>query len=482
MEKKAQLVFIPLPFWSHLIPTIELAKLIAKHDHQRLSITVLLMKSPSMDSKLDSYVQSLASTSDAIITFILLPCNYLSAETNHRTTMTTFVESQKPHVKNAVAKLIGDSESDHQIAGFVVDFMCTSMMDVAKELGLPTYVFSTASAGSVSLVFHLQALHDEHNIDFTEFKNDPRAELVLPSFVNPVPSCVLPDIMRNKTAFSLHIDYFRRIREEAKGILVNTFIELESHAVGSFSGSKFPPIYPVGPIVNLATNDENGSDSTVIKWLDDQPPTSVVFLCFGNLGSFIENQVKEIARAIENSGIRFIWSLRQRRSNDGSAALGSYADDSTDVLPEGFLNRTAGMGKVIGWAPQAAILSHLAIGGFVSHCGWNSTLESLWYGVPIATWPLYGEQQVNAFALVRELGLAVEIKLDYYMVAESENDQMVVSAQEIEAGISRVMEKDSDTRMKVKEISENGKKALMDGGSSYTSLDRLIDDIINNKP
>lgn len=482
MKKKTQLVFIPLPFWSHLIPTIELAKLIAKHDHQRLSITVLLMKSPSMDSKLDSYVQSLASTSDPIITFILLPCNYLSAETNHSTTMTSFVESQKPHVKNAVAKLIHDSESDRRIAGFVIDLMCTSMMDVANELGLPTYVFSTASAGSVSLIFHLQALHDENNIDFTEFKNDPHAELVLPSFINSVPSCVLPHMMLDKTAFSLVIDYFRRIREEAKGILVNTFVELESHAVGSFSNGKFLPMYPVGPIVNLDSSDNNGSDLTTIKWLDDQPPSSVVFLCFGNLGSFSENQVKEIARAIENSGIRFIWSIRQRQSNARSITPSSYTDDSTDVLPEGFLNRTAGTGKVIGWAPQAAILSHLAIGGFVSHCGWNSTLESLWYGVPIATWPLYGEQQFNAFELVRELGLAVEIKLDYYMDSESENDRTVVSAQEIEAGIRRVIEEDSDIKKKVKEISENGKKALMDGGSSYTSLDRFIDDVINNVP
>ena len=66
-----------------------------------------------------------------------------------------------------------------------------------------------------------------------------------------------------------------------------------------------------------------------------------------------------------------------------------------EVLPEGFLDRTMSIGKVIGWAQQVAVLTHSAIGGFVSHCGWNSILESIWYGVPVATWPLYAEQQLN---------------------------------------------------------------------------------------
>lgn len=105
--------------------------------------------------------------------------------------------------------------------------------------------------------------------------------------------------------------------------------------------------------------------------------------------------------------------------------------DYNQVLPDGFLDRTAGKGKVVGWLPQAAVLGHVAVGGFVSHCGWNSILEGIWHGVPIATWPLYAEQQLDAYQLVKELGLGVEISLDYNQFYK---DQRLVMGEEIEKG------------------------------------------------
>lgn len=128
------------------------------------------------------------------------------------------------------------------------------------------------------------------------------------------------------------------------------------------------------------------------------------------------------------------------------------------VLPEGFLQRTASIGKVIGWAPQAAVLAHCAVGGFVSHCGWNSLLESLWFGVPVATWPIYAEQQMNAFGMVVEMGLAVEIKLDYKKDL-FDGKSNIVTAEEIESGIRRLME-DDDVREKIKEMGKRAKRLL----------------------
>ncbi|XP_021806670.1 UDP-glycosyltransferase 71A16-like [Prunus avium] len=223
------------------------------------------------------------------------------------------------------------------------------------------------------------------------------------------------------------------------------------------------------PFDKLFTNtDDDDKGWDILSWLDDQQPLSVVFLCFGSMGSFGEAQVKEIACALEHTGLRFLWSLRQPPPKGKMAMPSDYADPS-GVLPEGFLDRTAKIGKVIGWAPQVDILAHSSIGGFVSHCGWNSTLESMWYGVPVATWPMYAEQQTNAFQLVKELGLAVEIKM--------KDSEVVVSAQEIERGITQVMEHDSVIRKRVKEMSEKGKKSKMNGGSSYSSLDHFIDQI-----
>ncbi len=129
-----------------------------------------------------------------------------------------------------------------------------------------------------------------------------------------------------------------------------------------------------------------------------------------------------------------------------------------------------------------SILAHPAIGGFVSHCGWNSIQESLWFGVPIATWPLYGEQQTNAFEMVKELELSVEIKLDSKMSFNKdfvELDQVIVTAEEIVNSIRGLMDQNSEIRKKVKEMSEKCRKALLDGGSSHVSVHRLFTDVIN---
>ncbi|CDP08117.1 unnamed protein product [Coffea canephora] len=134
------------------------------------------------------------------------------------------------------------------------------------------------------------------------------------------------------------------------------------------------------------------------------------------------------------------------------------------LLPEGFLNRTASIGKVVGWVPQLAILSHPAVGGFVSHCGWNSTLESIWCGVPIATWPLLGDQQLNAFQLVKELRIAVEI------------------TGQIEKGIREVMDGENEVRKRVKELSEKSRQAMKEGGSSHVTFENLIHTICSSRP
>ena len=128
------------------------------------------------------------------------------------------------------------------------------------------------------------------------------------------------------------------------------------------------------------------------------------------------------------------------------------------------------------------ILAHGAIGGFVSHCGWNSVLESIWFGVPTATWPIYAEQHLNAFQLVKELGIAEEIKLDFKSGFYIESERSVLGAQVIEAGIRRLMEHGNGIRLRVKEMSEKCRKAVLDGGSSYSSLGRLINDVIDNLP
>ncbi|XP_050383968.1 UDP-glucose flavonoid 3-O-glucosyltransferase 6-like [Argentina anserina] len=476
MKQSAELVFIPSPGIGHLVSTVEVAKLLVRDD--QLSITVLIIKFPFSSDPIDHYIESFAdSPISQRIKFINLPQQNIDMQGNRTINFFNFIDNQQTHVRNVVAKLI-ESKPKTRLAGFVIDMFCTAMINVANEFAVPTFVFFTSSAASLGLMFHLQTLRDDHNQNCIEFK-DSTAELVIPSFIHPLPAAkVLPGILFEKEGGDGFVNLAKRFRD-VKGILINTFSELESHALLSLSSDgKIPPVYHVGPVLNVESDEKNDQvdskqskeKSEIMKWLDDQPPSSVVFLCFGSMGSFREEQVKEIARALEHGGFRFLWSLRQP-PQEGKVLPSDYVNHE-GVLPEGFLDRTAGVGKVIGWAPQVPILRHPAVGGFVSHCGWNSTLESLWFGVPVATWPLYAEQQLNAFKLLKELRIAVEIDMSY-----RKDGPVVVSSQKIESGIKDLMELDSDTRKRVKQMSDNGKKALMDGGSSYASLGQFLDQI-----
>ncbi|KAK9678170.1 hypothetical protein RND81_11G193000 [Saponaria officinalis] len=238
-------------------------------------------------------------------------------------------------------------------------------------------------------MFYSQSLADDgRDIDVAMEFNKQEFSAVVPGFRNPVTSMVIPALLQDQKGCELLLNFARKFRE-MKGILVNTYTDLESFGIQALMNGEVPPVYPVSPILELGEKRGGGTDTrdeSVIQWLDGQPMSSVVFLSFGSRGTFDEEQVKEIANGLEKSGHRFLWALRKPPSPRG---LGVSSDNKPflETLPEGFVDRTGGRGKIIGWASQVEVLAHPAVGGFISHCGWNSTLESLWFGVPIATWP-----------------------------------------------------------------------------------------------
>ncbi|KAI3504130.1 hypothetical protein L1887_32675 [Cichorium endivia] len=482
----SQLVFIPAPGLGHIKSTMEIAKLLVNRD-RHLSITVLIIKplpNPTFGSEsvITTYIESFSKNAMDRISFIQLPHENPPPVTDSKSpanSINVFINSHCKHVRNIVADMISKPGSG-RVAGFVIDMFCTAMIDVANEFNIPTYVFFTSNGVFLGFMFFMQSLCDDKNQDVLGLSNSSDTMITVPSFVKPLPTKVFPATIQNKDGLEMFLNCARKMRK-AKAIMVNTFLELETHGIKSLSDdTSIPAVYPVGPILNLEGGAGEQSENDVMTWLDNQPPSSVVLLCFGSMGCFDEVQVKEIAHALERSGHRFVWSLRRPPSEKTTGGPNDYEDLGT-VLPEGFLERTSGTGKVTGWVPQVALLAHPAVGGFVSHCGWNSLLESLWFGVPSATWPIYAEQQINAFEMVVELGLAVDIKMDYKKdpLYQEADDVMIVTAEEIERGIRRVME-DNEVRMQVKEMSKKSKAAVMEGGSSYASVGRLFQDFIRN--
>ncbi|XP_028796771.1 UDP-glycosyltransferase 71K2-like [Neltuma alba] len=319
---------------------------------------------------------------------------------------------------------------------------------------------------------------------FTAFSNSyiksvlasqPRIRLIdLPEVDPPPPEPLKPPVYLIYVFTERLIPHKRQIDDEFKDsgpeLLIPGFSNLvpPKYAIDDIlKDEKVPPIYTVGPLIELKGQPNSNLDQAqhvkTMKWLDDQPPSSVVFLCFGSMGILSPSQTRELAEGLKNSGVRFLWAMRSPPTKD-------HADRT---LTEGFLESTHDNGMICGWAPQVGVLAHKSIVGFVSHCGWNSIMESLWFGVPILRWPIYAEQQLNAFRMVREFGLAVELILDY------RSDGDLVLADEIERGITQLTDRDSEVRKKVQEMKEKARKAVSSGGSSFISTGRLIEDIID---
>nr|POE60393.1 udp-glycosyltransferase 71k2 [Quercus suber] len=421
--KKAELIVIPAPGIGHLVSTLEFAKRLIDRD-DRLFITILSMKFDfSFYPFADAYTKSLTASQPRIQLIHLPqvnppPSELLKSRLNY---ISVYIENNISNVKDTVTNIVSsnsNSDSSRVVVGLILDFVCTSMIDVGRELNLPSYLFFTSNAGFLAFMLYLPIRHNQIGNEFSE--SDP--ELLIPGILNPLPTGVLPAAVLDKDGgYTAYMKFAQRFRD-TKGIIVNTLKELEQYAIDSFSDGQTPPVYSVGPVLDLKgppnpALDEAERDN-IMKWLDDQPPLSVVFLCFGSMGRFGGTQVKEMALGLERSGRRFLWCLRSPTSND--------------VLPEGFLDQIKGKGMICsGWAPQ-----------------------------------------LNAFRMVKEMGLAVELRLDY----KSGGD--LVMADEIERAVRHVMD-DSEVRKKVKEMGEIARKALMDGGSSFNSIGQLLEDMID---
>ncbi|KAJ3708443.1 hypothetical protein LUZ61_012148 [Rhynchospora tenuis] len=268
------------------------------------------------------------------------------------------------------------------------------------------------SGASVLAVFlHLPTLHYTLEKSFKDMADAP----VHVSGVPPIPASDMPlsVIDRESEIYRVRVRNYIQMTE-ADGIIINTFETLEPRAVVELKDGKLvpdhrmPPVYFMGPLI--AGNEgkkESQERHECLAWLDSQPKRSVVFLCFGSLTAFTPEQIKDIAIGLESSRQRFLWVVCSR--DDVKNFFKPRSDPNLNsLLPEGFLCRTKDQGMVVkSWAPQIELLNHESVGGFVSHCGRNSTLEAILAGVSMICWPLHAEQRINKVLLVEEMKVGV---------------------------------------------------------------------------
>ncbi|GLJ41404.1 hypothetical protein SUGI_0857040 [Cryptomeria japonica] len=277
------------------------------------------------------------------------------------------------------------------------------------------------------------------------------------------------------------IKYLRRQRSllgPAKGYIINTFSALESEFIRqgreelAYGGK---PVWSVGSLLPRAFfNDERRLrlqvDTECMRWLDRQAPASVLYVSFGSISSLSVTQIRELADGLERSGQHFMWVLRI--SDGAHSSTEAQFDSACKFLEQGYGRRLEGRGLIVrNWAPQLDILFHKSTGGFLTHCGWNSTVESISAGVGMLTWPLHCDQFANSALITRELKAGVEVK-----EWENAEENEMVSAEEVEKAVKRLMtsEEGLQVRKRAQELRGSARKAVCDGGSSWKDMDSLL--------
>ncbi|KAK6147097.1 hypothetical protein DH2020_018009 [Rehmannia glutinosa] len=279
-------------------------------------------------------------------------------------------------------------------------------------------------------------------------------------------------------------DQMQEAEKKAYGVVVNTFPELEGGCVEVYKKAIDKKVWCIGPVslCNRETRDkfERGNKASIdekkcLEWLDSKKPKSVLYACLGSQCRLIPAQLIELGLGLEASKHPFIWVIK----------TGTDRFDELDkwMVDENFEERIQGRGLLIkGWAPQVMILSHPAVGGFLTHCGWNSTIEGVCSGVPMMTWPMFAEQFLNEKLIVEILRIGVRVGVEFPVRwGEEESVGVVVRRKQVGNAIEMLMgggEESEKRRIRCEDLRMIAMSKMENGGSENLNISLLIKDIM----
>ena len=356
------------------------------------------------------------------------------------------------------------AETHHPISCIINNPFVPWVCDVAADHAIPSamlWIQSAAVFTAYYTYFHKLVTFPSHA--------DPYLDVQLPGVVlkyNEVPDFLHP-FSPYQFLGTVILEQFKNLSKPFC-VLVDSFEELEGDHINYLS--KFVHVRSIGPLFKIPTatdaSDIRGDFFKVddcIEWLNSRAAASVVYISFGSIVSWTQEQVTEIAHGLLESGVSFLWVLKPPAKEFG---IPPY------VLPDGFLEETRERGKVVQWSQQEEVLAHPSVACFVTHCGWNSSMEGVTLGVPMVTFPAWGDQVTNAKFLVDVYG--VGIKLGY---GQAENK--VVSRDEVKKCLLEATKgpKAEELKQKALKWKTAAEAAVAADGSSARNLDAFLKDI-----
>ncbi|CAL8176989.1 unnamed protein product [Prunus armeniaca] len=450
---KAHCLVLPFPGQGHINPMLQFAKLLA---HKGVKVTLVTTR----------YIHKTMYGSAS-------SCTALDLETisdgydeagRGETSIDAYLESFWKVGSKTLAELLEKlSSSGSPVDCVIYDAFMTWPLDIARKFGISGAVFFTQSCAVENIYYHihegllkLPLADDQSRISFPGLP--PLEPLDLPSF--------LYDFGSYPAFYEVLVGQFSNV-DKADWILSNTFYELEEKVVDWLA--KFWPLRTVGPTIPSKYLDERLEDDkeygvnlfksdndACIKWLNERPKGSVAYVSFGSAAKLGVEQMEELAWGLRRGKSNFFWVVR--------------ASEAAKV-PKGFVEETSEKGLVVSWCSQIEVLAHEAVGCFVTHCGWNSTLEGLSLGVPMLAMPQWTDQRTNAKFImdVWKIGLTAP-----------SDEKGLVRQEVVEHCISEIMEGERGKEMKINALKwkELAKKAVDEGGSSDKNTDEFISKLV----
>ncbi|MED6107398.1 hypothetical protein PIB30_013510 [Stylosanthes scabra] len=460
------------PGMGHIIPNLELAKYLVSHNIVT-KITFFLPSINNNNPKPQAETTVLQSSMDQNhLDIIHLPPIDVPTNIDLGLKQAIVMKESIPFVCHEISTMTSPKPTI-----LITELFGTPVLSVAEKFNMSKLGFWFSNAWNLALVLHTPTLDKVVEGEYT----DQEDFIQIPGCTPIRPYDLFAPL--HDRSDQLYHEYLQMCEEMRKFdvILINTFHELEAKTIAALRSGKLSkvPIYPIGPLIREAKNqncdDENRN--YVIDWLDKQEEESVIYVSLGSGYTMSHEQIKELALGLELSGKKFVWSIRPPSTKAG---YGNYLTAGQDTESNGVPKSQASVRAfpdefykiqnqglvVMDWAPQLEILNHSSIGGFLSHCGWNSILESVSCGVPIVGWPLFADQMMCAELMAKEIGIGIRLNVN--------ESTKVVASEEIGKSIWKIMDKEDiegcAMRKRVKELKQIAEEALSQDGPSFCEM------------
>ncbi|XP_074568283.1 7-deoxyloganetin glucosyltransferase-like [Curcuma longa] len=359
-----------------------------------------------------------------------------------------------------------------RVSCMISDAFATFTLAVTAELSIPNIFFCSASPAGYLGSFYVKELMQRNIIPLRS--EEDLTNSFLDTVIDWIPGMPnirlkdLPSFIRTTNPHDIMLNYCweeTHASRDASAIIFNTFHDLDTPVIEALSSVLPPPLYDIGPVSLLSQYipDHNSlrvnlwkEDSNCIEWLYEKKQGSVLYVNFGSLAVLTSSQFIEFAWGLANSRCKFLWVTRP-----------DLMEGETALLPAEIATEIKGRSFVTSWCPQREVLSHPAVGGFLTHCGWNSAMESISAGVPMICWPFLADQQPNCRYLCSEWGIGMEIGEE-------------VKREEVARLIKELMEgqKGKEMKRKALEWKVRAVKAASLGGDSWIKLERVIKEVM----